>query len=131
MAEKKTAPAPAPAPQTYTEAPVSLNITCYVKGFKLAFTVRNGDPAELAPKIPAIIAYLEKIGAAPTFAPAAPAAPAPTPAAPAVVSESVHRCLKCGAVGVYTSGDGEKGRWHGYKCPTCDTFVKGTFKRVK
>jgi hypothetical protein len=115
----------------HQEAPCSLHITCYVKGFKLGFTVRNGEPAKLAPKIPKIVEWLEKIGATPTPAqtvagPQITAAPAPAPA-----QQPTTACPECGSIGVWEEGVNEKGKWRGCKCPACDKFIKGTFKRVK
>jgi hypothetical protein len=118
--------------QQYTEAPVSFNVTCYVKGFKCGFTVRNGDPAELAKKIPGIISYLERIGATPTPGRAEASADPEkhTPPQPAVEAAAAPVC-ECGEKGVYLAGENERGPWCGYKCPRCDEFIKGTFRRAK
>jgi hypothetical protein len=116
----------------YTEAPVSFNVDCYFKGFKCKFTVRNGDPAELAKKIPGIISYLERIGATPTPGAAAQAAAAADPAAaPQPAAVPAGPVCECGEPGVFVAGENERGPWSGYKCPRCDEFIKGTFRRGK
>lgn len=123
--------------QQYTEAPVSFNVKCYVKGFQCGFTVRNGDPQELAKKIPGIIGYLERIGATPVPScgqaePAAdPAEHKPAePPQPEAEAAAAPEC-ECGAKGVYVAGQNERGPWCGYKCPRCDKFIKDTFRRSK
>jgi len=114
------------------EAPASVCIKFFLNGFNCQFTHRHADPTELAKKIPGIIGYLERIGAQPTPGAAAqiPAAAA-VPQQPPAEASVAPACTVCGTPGIYAAGENERGPWCGYKCPRCDEFVKGTFRRAK
>jgi hypothetical protein len=126
------------AAQAGAESPASVNVKFFFNGFNCQFTHRHADPTELAKKIPGIISYLERIGATPTSgrieaeAPAAAEAAADhKPAQPAAEAAAAPECPECGSKGIYLAGENERGPWCGYKCPHCDEFIKGTFRRAK
>jgi hypothetical protein len=143
LAQKRHAELIKAAQSACSEAPVSFNVKCYINGFQCGFTVRNGEPQELAKKIPGIISYLERIGAQPTpgrqEAPVAEAVPlaqagsmaAAEPKQPAAEAAAAPECPTCRVPGVWLAGENERGPWCGYKCRVCDEFIKGTFRRAK
>jgi hypothetical protein len=53
---------------TFTEAPASVTVKCYVSGYDTMLTLRAMTGAELVTKLPAVIKALEAIGAQPTVA---------------------------------------------------------------